>query len=65
MDQCFLMYRDSSQELYREDYCKQVKGFISFALLNPKNISEGVIICPYMKCKNKKVSPIRYCDDVF
>ena len=54
MDQCFWMYRDSSQRLYREDYCKKVESFICFVLLNPKNISEGVIICPYMKCKIKK-----------
>jgi len=48
------MHRDSPQELYRENYCKMVEGFINFALLNPKNIGEDKIRCPYIKCKKQK-----------
>jgi hypothetical protein len=47
------MYRDSPQELYMEDYCKEVEDFINFAPLNPKNISGGSIICLCVIYKNK------------
>jgi hypothetical protein len=39
--------------LYREDYCKEVKGFIYFALSNPKNISGYGIRYSCVKCKNQ------------
>jgi hypothetical protein len=48
------MYRDSSQGLFRENYYKEIKGFIYFVLSYKKNISGGEIKCPYVKCKNKK-----------
>jgi len=54
MDDRSWMYRDSSQWLYREHHCKKVKGFINFALSNPKNISGGEVRCSCVKCKNKK-----------
>jgi hypothetical protein len=54
MNDCSWMHRDSPQELYRENFYKMVEGFINFALLNPKNISEDKIRCSYVKCKKQK-----------
>jgi hypothetical protein len=49
------MYRDSSQGLFRENYYKEIKGFIYFVLSYKKNISGGEIKCLCVKCKNKKL----------
>jgi hypothetical protein len=48
------MYRDSSQGLFRENYYKEIKGFIYFVLSYKKNISGGEINCSCVECKNKK-----------
>jgi hypothetical protein len=59
------IYRDSPKGLHRMDYCNKVDGFITCALSNLKNISGGGIRCPSKRCKNKKVSQSKYCNDVF
>jgi len=48
------MNQNSPQELYREDYCKEIQDFINFILSNLNNISGGGIRYPCVKCKNKK-----------
>ena len=61
----FWMYRNSPQELYREDYCKEIQDFINFILSNLNNISGGGIRCPYVKCKIKKFHQSNFVTTIF
>ena len=45
------------------DYCNGVRGFINYALSNPRNITGGGIRCPCKRCKNKNVYLSRCCND--
>ena len=40
MDNRSWIYRDSPQGLRMMDYCNGIRGFINYALSNPRNISE-------------------------
>jgi hypothetical protein len=57
------MYRDSPQGLQRMNYCNEVHDLINYTLYNMRNISGEGITCPCKKCKNKKVSRSRCCND--
>jgi hypothetical protein len=46
------------------DYCNEIEGFINYALSNSINISGGNIRCLCKKCKNKKVSQLRCCNEI-
>jgi len=37
------MYRDSPQWLRMMDYSNEIRGFINYALSNPRNISEEIL----------------------
>ena len=45
------------------DYCNGVQGFINYVISNLRNINEGSIRCPCKRCKNKKISRSRCCND--
>jgi hypothetical protein len=45
------------------DYCNRVQGFINFATSIPINFTRGGTKCPCKKCKNKKVSTSKCCND--
>ena len=45
------------------NYCNEVHGFINFATSIPRNFSGGGIRFPCRRCKNKKVSAFKYCND--
>jgi hypothetical protein len=58
------VYRDSPERLRQMDYCNGIEGFINYALSNPRNISGGNIRCLCKRCKNKKFSQSRCCNEV-
>jgi hypothetical protein len=58
------VYRDSPERLRQMDYCNGIEGFINYALSNPRNISGCNIRCLCKRCKNKKVSQSRCCNEV-
>ena len=45
------------------DYGNGVQGFINFATSIPRNFTGCGIKCPCRKCKNKKVSASRCCNN--
>ena len=65
MDDRSWMYRVSPEGLYMMDYYNGIEGFISCTLSCMRNISGGGIRCPCKRCKNKKVSRSRCCNNAF
>jgi len=54
MDDREWMYRPMRSGRLNPEYIASVRRFINFAYSIDKNISEGKIRCPCVRCKNKK-----------